>query len=279
LIPEAEMLQRWHVEREKLLRLDPASGFVDFSDAFELSKARDWEAAAELYLRGLEKDLTDSLNIRSASMFAKTIGKLDVAQRLAELATAIDPYCFQCLRVLSEILMYRGDYDKALDVRSRYLAVASGGLAYYSMMLILAGQPEKVAAVWSQVQGGPGFQGQASLAMADHAMGKTESASAREAWLETDLARAREADASQEQIIYQQYDLAMVNAWLGNKDKAFAYLMPLVDVDYTGNVNFDLYHPAWRGIREDPRWAEFREAIGMSEERFAAIEFDPWLPE
>jgi hypothetical protein len=32
-------------------------------------------------------------------------------------------------------------------------------------------------------------------------------------------------------------------------------------------------------IRDDPRWAEYREAVGMSQERLDAIEFDPWLPE
>jgi hypothetical protein len=38
-------------------------------------------------------------------------------------------------------------------------------------------------------------------------------------------------------------------------------------------------NPVWRKITDDPRWLEYREAIGMSRERLDAIEFDPWLPE
>ena len=38
-------------------------------------------------------------------------------------------------------------------------------------------------------------------------------------------------------------------------------------------------NPVWRKITDDPRWTEYREAIGMSQERLEAIEFDPWLPE
>jgi hypothetical protein len=40
-----------------------------------------------------------------------------------------------------------------------------------------------------------------------------------------------------------------------------------------------VFNPVWREIRDDPRWLEYREAIGMSPERLEAIEFDPWFPE
>jgi len=38
-------------------------------------------------------------------------------------------------------------------------------------------------------------------------------------------------------------------------------------------------NPAYKRLHSDPRWTEFRNAIGMSKERLAAIEFNPELPE
>jgi hypothetical protein len=35
----------------------------------------------------------------------------------------------------------------------------------------------------------------------------------------------------------------------------------------------------YRNLYDDPRWEEFRESIGMSQERLDAIEFNPQLPE
>jgi hypothetical protein len=40
-----------------------------------------------------------------------------------------------------------------------------------------------------------------------------------------------------------------------------------------------LFHPVWRELRDDPRWQDYRAALGMSQARLDAIEFDPWLPE
>ena len=37
--------------------------------------------------------------------------------------------------------------------------------------------------------------------------------------------------------------------------------------------------PAFRNLRDDPRWDDWLESIGMSAERLDAIEFNPDLPE
>ena len=41
-----------------------------------------------------------------------------------------------------------------------------------------------------------------------------------------------------------------------------------------GEVN----NPVWRNLHSDPRWHALREKAGISEERFAAIQFNPELP-
>jgi tetratricopeptide (TPR) repeat protein len=237
-----------------------------------------WERAAELFRQGLAKDLSSSLNVRAAGMFAQSMGKLDVAERLLRHAVAIDPLCYQCLRILSQILMYRGKIDSALEIRSRYLAIGTGGQPDYSMMLILSGRPEKVAGLWAEAPD-ESYQKQAYLAFADHAMGDDDSVNTRLERMESQLAAMYEAGGSERDQANLPHNLALVYAWVGDADRAFELLIPLARQEGVESLKGSLFHPVWREIRDDPRWEEYRAALGMSEKRFAAIEFDPSLPE
>jgi len=69
-----------------------------------------------------------------------------------------------------------------------------------------------------------------------------------------------------------------VSAWMNKKDQAFTYLSEAAERNPIG-VRSVVFSPALRNLHDDPRWTEFRNSIGMSEERLAAIEFDPQLPE
>jgi len=274
---DEEMRERAQVFRNQLLQLDPASPIVDYGDAFDLWEQGEWERAAETYLRALDQDLSDSMRLRMASLFARSMGKLDIAERLVAHAVAIDPLCYQCIRQLSQIMFYRGDIDAALKVRERYLAIgASGGYLDYAMMLILSGKPEAVPQALAELPD-DSIQTRALLAMAAHS-GGDELAALRHLRVAEDLF----ADGGQlgdEEKRAMQSQLAAVYGWMGDADKAFATLMPLTSETGFGENRLQLFHPQWKPLRDDPRWAEYREALGMSEERFAAIEFDPWLPE
>jgi hypothetical protein len=76
----------------------------------------------------------------------------------------------------------------------------------------------------------------------------------------------------------QKYLVAKAAAWMDRKDLAFENLFELAqtDQDY---FRRRVYSPIWDNIRDDPRWPEWREAAGVSQARFDAIEFDPVLPE
>jgi hypothetical protein len=116
------------------------------------------------------------------------------------------------------------------------------------------------------------------MAMADYSMGNVEDAEAKVASLEDLLAQLAEEGKNQRKQEDLRYAVATVAAWMGNADKAFANLLP--PRRSAGHfVRQEVRNPQWREIRDDPRWLEYREAIGMSQERLDAIEFDPWLPE
>ena len=256
--------------RSRLLELDPQNAYVTFSEGWDAWEAGEWERASDSFLRALAVDLTDTSRVRGAAMFARDMGKLDVSLKLLEHAVAIDPYCYQCIRVYSQVLLFAGDYKWAIAARERYLAVAKGGYIDLAMMLILDGRADEVADLWVPDARDPD-QELMSLAMAAHTSGDNSAAQRYLHTLEERFASTANEDT--------QYNLANVHAWLGNTDRAFELLMPIARDRGFDNLRHRLFDPVWRDIRDDPRWQELREELGMSQERFDAIEFDPWLPE
>lgn len=279
LVPWAEAEPRWKALEARYMELAPDSGYIEASRANDLERAGEYEAAAEMYLRSLEKELTDSEQLRWAGRFAILIGKLDIAVAILEHAIAIDPLNHQVRRILSQALMFRGgpgDYDRAIEIREQYLASASGGQLFYSVLLLLTGQPENVAQVWPGQENTDHAQMHSCLAMADYSSGRVEEAMQRIGAIEERL--AQRPDRESRDAWQVRFHLAYAYAWIGDADKAFEHLMPPSEhIAYTDRL--DVLNPVWQKITDDPRWAEYREAIGMSAERLAAIEFDPWLPD
>ena len=271
--PRGEALDARYTE------LVPESGYVEAGKAFEYERAGEWELAAEWYLRSLEKELTESEQLRLAGRFALVVDKQDVAVRILELAAAIDPLNHQVRRILSQALMFRGaprDYERGLEVREQYLAKASGGQPFYSMLLLLTGREDEVAAVWADHVDRFFEQAMPYFAMAEFSAGRRDAALEKLGTLEDRLAERYEP--SSPEAWHARVNLASAYAWMGEADMAFGHLLPPSEhVTYTDRL--DVYNPVWRKISDDPRWTEFRAAIGMQQERLDAIDFDPWLPE
>lgn len=72
-------------------------------------------------------------------------------------------------------------------------------------------------------------------------------------------------------------EVAHVYAWRGDADLAFEWLDRAVEQNEEG-LHQQFLQPFYRPVHEDPRWAEFRERTGASEEQLAAIEFEVELP-
>jgi TolB-like protein len=278
----------WDEANEEIERLSaryaelaPDSGYLESANGFDAEGAHELESAAGWYLAALEKELTDSEQLRFAGRFALLLGKIDVGVRILELGVAIDPLCHQCRRILTQAYMYRGepgDYRRAIEVRQHYMAKASGGQPYYSILLMLTGEPDKVAEVWADLPEPDHPQRLTYPAMADYSAGRFDEAFATLARLEELLADYREHGGNPGMEPEYLYTIGKVAAWFGDADKAFANLMAFSETpNYLARI--EVHHPVWRKIVDDPRWTEYREALGMSQERLDAIAFDPWLPE
>jgi TolB-like protein len=278
LVSWEEARQRWEALEARYIELEPDSGWLEMGEGFEYERAFEWELAADAYSRAIAKELTESELLRLSGRHALLLGRTDLSVRIFDLALAIDPLNHQVRRLLSQALMFRGepgDWDRAVRVREEYLTKASGGRPFYSMLLLLTGRADEVAAVWADVPDRYVEDAVPYLAMADFDMGRHDESLATLARLEETLA---EPDLSPQLRANVQFNLATAYAWMGDADKAFGHLWPAAEhASYTDRL--DVFNPVWRKITDDPRWSEYREAIGMSQERLDAIEFDPWLPE
>jgi hypothetical protein len=143
---------------------------------------------------------------------------------------------------------------------------------------MLTGEPDKVAEVWADLPEPDHPQRLTYLAMANYSAGRFDEASAILARLEEALADYREHGGHTDTEPEYLYAIGKVAAWFGDADKALDSLMAYAEsANYTARL--EVHHPVWNKIVDDPRWLEYREALGMSQQRLDAIEFDPWLPE
>jgi len=263
IISAEEEQQRYGSLEKRILELEPDNAFPDYARAKEMEFAVRMEEAAELYLRALSKDMTNSEHVRLAGVFARHIGKFDASRRLLEHAVAIDPLCFQCLYQLSNTYFFSGDYDRALQARERYLALGSGGHYFYSLMLLQQGNPQAALDYLSEQRDPDSNQLHAITAMARYSLGDHEKA-------RQELARLVENGGRDLPLL-----AAQVAAWMGDPDTAFEWL----EKEKSGAMLNQLYLPIYDSLHDDPRWDAFRESIGMSAARFDAIEFDPVMPD
>jgi adenylate cyclase len=265
-IDATEEDDRYQQLEARILALEPDSGFVDSTSAFQIAYVEgDLESAARLFVSSVAKDPADSNIVRLAGVFARHIGRQDTAVRLLEHQVAVDPLCFQCLYQLARSYMYAGAFKKAEMARSRYLAISEGPFYHSGLMKLLQGD---AAAALTFVEEKPNdhYQVLAVRAMANY-----------------DLGRFSEAEIAYEQLaalpdLGEFQELNEASAWMNKKDQAFAYLNESAENDPIV-ARGGIFSPALRNLHDDPRWTDFRELIGMSEERLNAIDFDPKLPQ
>jgi tetratricopeptide (TPR) repeat protein len=262
IISREEANQSYARLEKRILELEPDNAYIDYARAFELETAGKLEEAAEMYLKALSKDVTDSEQVRLAAGFARRIGKFETSKRLLAHAVAIDPLCFQCIYQLSNTYLYSGDYDRAIQARERYLGLGSGGHYFYGLMLLLKEQPQAALDTVAEDSDEVGTRSVIS-AMAYHSLGEPEKAS-------THFARLVEAHGNDDPLL-----VAEAAAWMGDADTAFEWLQKA----RPGEVAIRLFLPVFDSLHDDPQWDALRESVGRSAARLDAIEFDPVMPD
>jgi TolB-like protein/tetratricopeptide (TPR) repeat protein len=264
--------EAWLELERRILALEPDNGIVSAINGWDAAYVEvDLELAARLFEDALRKDASDSNLVRMAGQFARYIGYQDQSIRLGEHSVAIDPMCYQCLYDLSRSYLYAGRYAEAEETRERYLALSNtGGQSHFILMKLLQGDA------------------QAALEFIESLDKDDLLILAMKAMTYFDLGRTEDANRLFDELILAGPDrylgIAEVAAWTKKNDLAFELLHKARDkLREEKNASYSfldtVFLQSFAKLHDDPRWIEWRDSIGMSDERLAAINFNPELPE
>ncbi len=268
LINREEENQRWLKLAARILAIEPENAYVHNMFGWEaLYVNHDVAAAASSYARALNSEPNDAEILRTAARFAMLIGHEDDALAMIDRSVALDPVCSLCLYHASKYYMYAGQVEKAESLRQRFVTLHDGGHFEYGLIKLLLGKADEARVVFEELQ----------LRMEAPEVQNDGRAHAGLAMAYFDLERQRESDEQLAILIEGFGDddprgVAAAYAWRNQKDAAFEWLERYRAQDDPGQTLL-LLDPAFRNLRDDPRWKPLRESLGFSEQALATLDF------
>jgi TolB-like protein/Flp pilus assembly protein TadD len=266
LLPNAEAYARARDAFEKALAIDPNYALAHSGLGFVAAVNNDFVSAAKHYERALALEPSDLNVLGNSASFLQDLGRLQEALALKEAVVRRDPVNLTALSNLGDAQRHTGQFDAEIASYRSVLSLSPGyGGARYGIcvaMLLKGDAPAALAEIEQEKNEAWRLIG---LPMAYHALGrKTESDTALAM-----LIAKFEKDAP--------YNIAYVNAFRGDADKAFEWLDKAVQYHDPG-LSEILAENLFDNIRSDPRWLPFLRKLGRAPEQLAKIQFKVTLP-
>jgi tetratricopeptide (TPR) repeat protein len=241
----AAMLAQYYDYLEKARQLDPDHPVV-----------LAWQAGG---------DFGDGVDTQTvATRYEMSIGRVDKALAMAELAVDRDPKCADCWYVLSQILRDIGRHGESVDAAE--IATALGMDLEFSIAKTRLYQhdPDAMLALFDDNY--PDYpQGLWAYTMGLYTVGRMAEfddvfADLRDDWGDV-----------------VPFEVAMVYAWSGKLDAAFEWLRTTIELN-AYELQLEYRSPFLFNLHGDPRWEEILRKIERHPEQLAKIEFDPEIP-
>jgi len=259
---EARRLARGALE--KAHALDPNDALAHALLGAVVAATDMGDAAAHLE-RALELDPSNVDVLIWAGSFLGSLGRSDQEIALLGYLSDRDPANPARHNDLGVTYYYAGHWDQAITSLRTATTLSPGVIgAHYTagQALLMKGQPTAALAEMQLEPDEPSrLQG---IALAEHTLG-----------------RKAESDAALDAVIakyprYQAGWIAVVCAWRGEKDRAFALLdRAVADQEMLASVPME---PMFAPLHDDPRWLPLLRRLGRAPEQPAAIRFDLSLP-
>ncbi len=223
----------------------------------------DWPEAQRAYLRALQLDPGSSTAHYSyGNHFLAPVGRVEEAEREIRTALDLDPLSRTFSQGLCQILYYTRRYEEAavqarhtLELEEDYPLVRSLLAACYSAM----GRTDEAI-----------HERQVRLRHADReeeaaAMGRIYAKEGEPGvfrWMvDQRLKRATDGDS-------RSASLAILYAWLDEREAALSWLEDALDAKL-GPVHWAKVHPAFDCLRDEPRFQELLDGMGVNDPRVA----------
>ena len=252
--------------QERAIAVDPEDGEQNAYNAWGLFWDDNEPAHANQHIQiALRTGLNQPEVLRVLAGFARRTGHADAAIWFGERAVAIDPTCENCVWQTTENLFYAGRFEEAIAAKERFQMLGGGGFAHHAYMLLRLGQPDAALEMIVDRESANPASWLALKAMAYHALGDTDKVA--------EIVAALEEQGNWD----AQTQLAELYAFTGDIDLAFAALDAALGTGGRAWLVWQVFLPQWDNLRDDPRWTEVRQNVGMPEVKTAALDFSPVL--
>jgi adenylate cyclase len=220
------------------------NGFLDRFEE-EVTEAR----------RAIEINPNDSEAHLSLAVNYSALARMDEAREVAQKAYDLDPLSFRTGHMLAWVSLMSGRAERALEIFTRLKQLnprnprAYSSLSEYYMLMTDFGQAQKM------LEAGSALSESDPIIRLDRGLLYAFTGRRKEA--EEVLREIMASDAESVRL----YGALFINCALGNIDEAFKALMRTAETHswpYLINVS-----PLFRDLRADPRFAEFRERLGL----------------
>ena len=268
LRPAAEGFELGREISMKMLAIDPRDAEAHINLAsIAIFHDNDLPAAARHYEQALELQPTSDAVLGNAAGLLMNLGRLEEAVALAEYTTARDPLNAVRYSNLGTYYFYSARWDDAIAAYRTALKLSPNAQQlHYAIGLarMLQGRPEEALEEFAlEPDTDAALQGKT---MALHALGRGP---AYEQSLAEALDKLGETSSAY---------IAQIYAWSGDADNTFAWLAKAVEQKENGLAG-QFLEPYYASVHTDPRWAEFLQRTGSSQQQRDAIEFRVTLPE
>ncbi len=240
---------------EKALSIDP--DLASAHSALGHIKAqyeRDWEGAAREYARALQLDSSLALTYHRRGLLYAMEGDMDRAVAASQRAQQLEPLWLAAKAATANFLYYGRRYDESIRIVEQVLALderADNARGFLIRNLIATGDYDRAIAEYDRrpIQM-PGSNAHRAEALA-------RSGRREEALAELD----RVLKLSQQRFV-PAYDIALIQAALGDTENTFVWLERALD-DRSTLMNFLAQDPMFDALHADPRFVSLVQRVGV----------------
>lgn len=263
-LPVQETVPRAEEAINRALELNGSSMLAYRAQGFLSGAFRwDWLGAQQAYLRALQLDPGNPMASYSyGNHFLSPVGRLEEAERQIREAVDLDPLAPVLGQGLCQILYFRRCYEEAVDqahhtiaLEERVPIVGSILAACYSAM----GEPDEGIRVRQAHLRSIGRVEEADGMGRIYAK-KGEPGVFR--WMADQQLKRSKAGEDRAAA------LAVLHAWLGEKEAALSWLEDALSAKF-GVVLWTKVHPAFDCLRDEPRFQQLVDGMGVNDPRVA----------
>ena len=216
----------------------------------------DWPGAEREFRRAIELNQNSSIAHQRLGLYFNLLGRSEEAIAELRVAMKLDPLSSQIPQGLSIALLQMGEYDRAIEEARGALDLERN---YHTTSYMLGwlherkGELAEAVALFEKV-----------VALDDSPMYLAALGYAYAIYSLTDKARAvlEQLQKQSAERFVSQYSLAMVQAGLGEKDRAFEYL-ELAYEERSDMMAWLKIGPEWTSLRTDPRFQSLQRRVGL----------------